>query len=204
MSDQVSLSCKHKLRSIGTGGERMSKELSQWSEAALGVIPNEFYGQTECNLVVGNSSSSRKVNSIGRPVKDHNVQILLTDRDEVVIAGNGEIGEICVESPDSVMFLEYLDNPVATRDKYINTKDGKKWLRMGDSGWKDNDGFFFFESRLDDVMKISGYRVGPWEVEQCVEKHHLVKSACAIGIPNSDKKGTSVKVFIELKNNNNK
>lgn len=182
-----------RLRSMMSGGEYLGEEMLAWTRERFGLTVNELYGQTEVNDVVGNCSKAweARAGSIGRPYPGHDVVLL--DGDEPVM-GTSDIGEIAVRAPNPVMFLEYWGRPDATREKY--TSDGR-WLRSGDLARIDDDGYFWFESRADDVISSSGYRIGPAEIEECLLHHPAVAMAAAIGVPDP-MRGQVVKAFIQL------
>jgi len=185
------------LRSVGSGGEALGAETFEWGKAALGVAINEFYGQTECNLVVGSCASIGLVRpgAIGKAIPGHTVAV-------IDAAGNpvkpGEIGQIAVKRPDPVMFLEYWGNPTATREKFIGD-----WMTTGDQGVIDDDGYFTFVGRDDDVITSAGYRIGPGEIEDCLIKHPAVALAAVIGKPDPVRTEI-VKAFIVLKSGQSK
>lgn len=183
---------KLKLRTITVAGEPMGEELLKWGRQEFGITLNEYYGQTECNLVVSNCASimASKPQSMGRPVPGHDVRILNKEGQVCAVA---EIGEICVKAPDPIMMLRYWDNPDATQKKY---RDG--WLIMGDLGFMDEDGYIFFVGRDDDLITSAGYRIGPAEIENCLSKHEAVNIACVIGIPDPIRT-EAVKAFITLR-----
>jgi len=180
------------MRSIGSGGESLGAETYEWGKSAFDLTINEFYGQTECNIVLAACSSIgvSKPGAIGKPVAGHVVAIL----DD---AGNqlkrGEIGQIAIKRPDPVMFLEYWDNPEATRDKFIGD-----WMTTGDQGFMDEDGYVSFVGRDDDVITSAGFRIGPGEIEDCLIRHPAVALAAAVGKPDA-LRTEIVKVFIVLK-----
>ncbi|HUC62916.1 MAG TPA: acyl-CoA synthetase [Alphaproteobacteria bacterium] len=180
------------IRSVFSGGESMGEELLAWGQDALGVTVNEGYGQTECNLVLGNCAKIMPVRagSMGRAVPGHVVEIV----DE---AGNvqkpGAAGIVAIRSPDPVMLLEYWRNPGATRAKFA-----AGWLLTGDVAVKDEDGYFWFRGRADDIITSAGYRIGPSEIEDCLLKHPKVALAAAIGVPD-DLRTEIVKAFIVLR-----
>ncbi len=180
------------LRSITAGGETLGAELYQWSRRALGVELNEQYGQTECDYVIGFCSEVMDVvpGAIGKAVPGHQVDIITADGD---IAKAGELGEIAVRCPDPVMFLGYWGDPQATRKKFSG-----EWMRTGDYGVKDENGYFWFTGRQDDLIESGGYRIGPGEVEDCLMKHAAVKLVGVIGVPD-DIRGEIVKAYIVLK-----
>ena len=165
-----------RLRAIFTGGEPLGEEMLLWAETELGARINEGYGQTECNLVVGNCGSVWPVRagSMGRALPGHEVAILDEEGNRLL----GEEGEISVRSPDPVMMLEYWNRPDATQDKY---RDG--WLLTGDLGVEDEDGYLWFRSRKDDVISSMGYRIGPGEIEESLMGHPAVAMCAVVGVP---------------------
>jgi acetyl-CoA synthetase len=181
-----------KLRSVGSGGEALGAETFEWGKAALGVSINEFYGQTECNLVVGSCASIglSRPGAIGKAIPGHIVAVIDAEGNPMK---PGEIGQIAVMRPDPVMFLEYWDNAKATREKFIGD-----WMTTGDQGVIDDDGYFTFVGRDDDVITSAGYRIGPGEIEDCLIKHPAVALAAAIGKPDAVRTEI-VKAFIVLK-----
>jgi acetyl-CoA synthetase len=90
----------------------------------------------------------------------------------------GTVGSIAVQRPDPVMFLGYWNNPEATAAKFAGD-----WLLTGDNGRVDEDGYFWFFGRDDDVITSAGYRIGPGEIEECLMRHPAVAMAAAIGVP---------------------
>jgi len=180
------------MRSIASGGETLGEGLLDWGKEAMGLTINEFYGQTECNLVVGNCSEVMKPRpgSMGRQIPGHRVDVV-NDLGEVVPPGT--LGEVAIKRPNPVMFLEYWKNIEATRKKYVGD-----WLLTGDLAKKDEDGYFWFVGRQDDVITSAGYRMGPAEIEDCLMKHPSVSMVAVIGSP--DRLRTEiVKAFIVLK-----
>lgn len=180
------------LRSVGSGGETLGEELLDWGREVLGLTVNEFYGQTEVNLVVGNCSEVMTIRpgSMGKPIPGHVVEVI----DE---SGRplppGQVGEIAIKRPDPVMFLGYWGNPEATRDKFIGD-----WCLTGDLARKDEDGYLWFVGRKDDVITSSGYRIGPAEIEDCILKHPAVSMVAVVGSPD-EVRTEIVKAFVVLK-----
>ena len=103
-----------RLRSVGSGGEALGAETLEWGKAALGLTINEFYGQTECNLVLASCAAIgvSKPGAIGKPVPGHTVAVIRPDGS---VCATGELGQIAIRRPDPVMFLEYWGKPEATR-----------------------------------------------------------------------------------------
>ncbi len=165
------------LRTLASGGETLGNELLDWGRATFGLTVNEFYGQTECNLVVGNCNTLYPVRagSMGRPIPGHTVAIVDADGQEL---GAGETGAIAIRRPDPVMFLGYWNNEPATRAKFAGD-----WLLTGDLGRMDEDGYLHYLGRDDDVITSAGYRIGPGEIEDCLLGHPAVAMAAAIGVP---------------------
>jgi acetyl-CoA synthetase len=165
------------LRSVGSGGEALGAETYEWGKSALGLAINEFYGQTECNLVLGSCGGIgiAQPGSIGKTVPGHTVAIIHPDGTQ---CAPGEAGEIAIKRPDPVMFLEYWGKPDATREKFI-----RDWMTTGDQGVMDRDGYVQFVGRNDDVITSSGYRIGPAEIEDCLIKHPAVALAAVVGKP---------------------
>ena len=165
------------LRTIGSGGETLGAETFAWGREALGVSVNEFYGQTEANLVVSSCAAIGvgKPGTMGKAVPGHRIGIIRTDGTS---CEPGELGQIAVRRPDPVMFLGYWNNPAATEAKFVGD-----WMTTGDQGDIDADGFIRFVGRDDDVITSAGYRIGPGEIEDCLIRHPAVALAAAVGKP---------------------
>jgi acetyl-CoA synthetase len=182
------------MRSIGSGGETLGEELLEWGREVMGVTINEFYGQTECNLIAGCCADIMEIRpgSMGKAIPGHIVEV-------IDARGNpcppDTVGEIAVQRPDPVMFLEYWENPVATQGKFI-----EDWLLTGDLARKDKDGYFWFNGRKDDVITSAGYRIGPAEIEDCLMKHPAVAMVAVVGSPD-DVRTEIVKAFVVPKEN---
>jgi acetyl-CoA synthetase len=181
-----------RLRTLASGGETLGEGLLDWGRATFGLTINEFYGQTECNLVVGNSAGLLPVRpgSMGRPFPGHTVEIV---GDEGALLPTGAIGNIAIRRPDPVMFLEYWRNPSATRAKFA-----ADWLLTGDLGRRDDEGYLWFVGRADDVITSASYRIGPGEVEDCLMRHPAVALAAVVGVPDPVRTEI-VKAFVVLK-----
>ena len=166
------------VRTIASGGEALGSSLLGWARKILNVEVNEIYGQTECNLVICTDRSVNKTvpdGVMGKAVPGHKLCILKPDGHEAEI---GDVGEIAVQAPDPVMFLGYWNKPEDTQEKI---KQG--WLLTGDLGRQDENGFFSFVARNDDIITSSGYRIGPTEIENCLMQHPSVSLAAVIGLP---------------------
>ncbi|MEM1382960.1 MAG: AMP-binding protein [Pseudomonadota bacterium] len=164
------------LTSIGSGGESLGAEMLAWGRDTLGLTINEFYGQTECNIVLGNCASVMEVRpgSMGKAIPGSEVAII--DPDGRVLPP-GEVGEIAIGRGDAAMFLGYWHAPEKTAEKFIGD-----WMLTGDEGVMDADGYVTFASRSDDVITSSGYRIGPTEIEHCLTGHPAVALAACVGL----------------------
>ena len=181
-----------RLRSVGSGGEALGAETYEWGKSALGVTINEFYGQTECNLVLASCAALgvSRAGAIGKAVPGHTVAVIRPDGSQ---CAPGELGQIAIKRPDPVMFLEYWGKPDATRDKFIGD-----WMTTGDQGVIDAEGYVQFIGRDDDVITSAGYRIGPTEIEDCLIRHPAVALAAVVGKPDPVRTEI-VKAFIVLK-----
>ncbi|CAN7406549.1 acyl-CoA synthetase [Trinickia sp. LjRoot230] len=179
------------LVAVSSGGESLGEELLEWGRTVLGVTLNEFYGQTECNVVLSACSIlfEPRIGSIGRAVPGHRVAIVDDSGRELPPGAEGNIG---IRAPDPVMFLGYWRNAEATREKFAGD-----YLLTGDVGVMDEDGFFRFVGRNDDVITSAGYRIGPGPIEDCLLGHPAVRLAAVVGIPDAARTEI-VKAFIVL------
>jgi len=195
MMRQVAKQRPLNMRSVGSGGETLGKELIEWGERMLGTTINEFYGQTECNMIVSSCSAIAPAEPgvMGFAVPGHEVEVLSGDNTPCPI---GTIGAIAVKTPDPVMFLGYWNNPTATDQKFVTNTHGK-WLLTGDTGLKTESGRIQFVGRDDDVINSAGYRIGPGEIEDCLLTHPAVQLAGVVGAPD-DMRGERVTAFVTL------
>lgn len=184
------------MRSVASGGETLGKELITWGEEFLGTTINEFYGQTECNMIVSSCSALAPAEPgvMGYAVPGHVVEVFQEDAPSP--ADIGVQGRIAVRAPDPVMFLEYWNNPDATSQKFLHA-DGHDWLLTGDMGLKTTSGRIAFVGRDDDIISSSGYRIGPAEIEDCLITHPAVQMAGVVGKPDP-LRGEIVAAFILL------
>jgi acetyl-CoA synthetase len=177
------------LRTVMSGGESLDPATLEWFHAETGITVAEIYGQTEANYLIGNSPGVYEVKpgSMGRPYPGHEIT-LLGEMGEHLPAG--EVGQIAVKTPDPVAFLGYWNRPGATNEKYKG-----EWLCTGDLATLDEDGYFWFKGRMDDLIISSGYRIAPVEVEACLLTHAGVAACAVIGVPDS-LRGQVVKAFV--------
>ena len=180
------------LRVIVAGSEIVGTDIINWCNQYLKVPLNELYGLTESPPVLSTCSELGRIKSgsIGSPAPGHQVEILNQDGK---INSSEEIGEIVIDKRTPVMFLGYWQNSEATKNKFLD-----KWFLTGDLGYKDKDGYFWFISRKDDMIKSSAYRIGPGEIETVLNQYPAVLESAVIGKP--DKlRGSIIKAFVVLK-----
>lgn len=179
------------LRTVFSGGEALGREMLEWGRAAFGITINEGYGQTECNIVLTSCAKLgvSRPGSMGKPAPGHDVAII---REDGTVCDPGEQGQIAIRRPDPVMFLHYWEQPEATREKYLGD-----WLQTGDQGMTDEDGYFFFVGRDDDIITSAGFRIGPGEIEDCLIGHPAVRLAAAVGKPDPVRTEI-VKCYVQL------
>ena len=180
------------MRSIGSGGETLGADMLAWSEQTFGFAVNEFYGQTEANLLVANCASLFPIEpgSMGRAVPGHRVAVISPEGVELP---PGQQGLIAVARPDPVMMLGYWNQPEATAQKFVGD-----WMVTGDTGACDADGYFWFQGRDDDIISSGSYRIGPGDIEDCIIRHPAVLMVAVIGVPDPVRTEI-IKAFVVLK-----
>ncbi len=163
------------LRTVACGGEPLGAEMLEWGRTAFGIRINEFYGQTECNMVVSSCGalSAHRPGWTGRPVPGHEVAVIDGAGQEI----RDEEGDIAIRKGTPVMMLRYWNRPDATAEKFRGD-----WMLTGDRGIA-ADGFVRFVGRNDEVITSAGYRIGPTEIEDCLMTHDSVASAGVVGKP---------------------
>jgi acetyl-CoA synthetase len=177
------------LRSVASGGEPLGGEMLDWGRRAFGLTLNEFYGQTECNMV-GSSCAALfdpRPGALGRAVPGHEVAVIDGEGRET----RGE-GDIAIRRGSASMMLEYFGKPKETAEKFRGD-----WLLTGDRGVIEG-GFIRFVGREDDVITSAGYRIGPAEIEDCLLTHDAVATVGVVGKP--DRLRTEiVKAYVVLR-----
>lgn len=161
------------LRSVASGGEPLGAQMLDWGREALGVQINEFYGQTECNMVASSCSAefSPQAGCIGKPVAGFEIAVLDAN-------AQGE-GDIAVKRGAASMMLGYWNRPEETAQKYRGD-----WMLTGDRGVWEGE-FLRFVGREDDVITSAGYRIGPAEIEDCLLTHPAVATVGVVGKPDA-------------------
>lgn len=187
---------KHDLSSlkyITTAGEALNPEVYNQLKAATGLSIMEGFGQTETTLTIANLvGTTPKLGSMGKPTPIYKMLLVDHDGNEVPV---GEAGEICIdiskERPYG-LFREYYGNAEETA---VAMHDGL--YHTGDMAWRDEDGYMFFVGRTDDIIKSSGYRIGPFEIESVLMEHPSVTECAVTGVPDPVR-GQVVKATIVL------
>jgi acetyl-CoA synthetase len=179
-----------RLRCVVSGAEPVSPELARWVDEQLRVEFNQAFGQTEANYFIGNCSALEKpkLEPLGKAFPGHDVAIVVGGEPVEV----GVTGEIAIRRDSPVVMKEYWKNPAAMGEKFAG-----EWCLTGDIGSLDQEGYVYFQGRGDDVIKTSGYRVGPAEVEAKIIEHPAVASCAVIGIPD-ERRGQAIKAFVKL------
>jgi acetyl-CoA synthetase len=162
------------LRSIASGGEPLGAEMLDWGRSAFGVTINEFYGQTECNMVASSAATmfATRPGCIGKAAPGFRIGVI----DEVGQETEAE-GDIAIHRGAGSMMLGYWQKPEQTAEKFRGD-----WMLTGDRGaWE--AGYLRFVGREDDVITSAGYRIGPAEIEDCLMTHPAVATVAVVGKP---------------------
>ena len=175
-----------------TAGEALNPDLFDFWKEHTGLTIYEGFGQTETPLTIGNlTGSTPRAGSMGKPVPLYDVEI---QREDGTRCNTGETGEICIRidpHPAGIM-MEYYRDPAKTAEAM---HDG--WYHTGDTAWCDEDGYFWYVGRNDDVIKSSGYRIGPFEIESVMLEHDAVREVAVTGVPDP-LRGAAVKATVVL------
>ena len=181
------------IKHMTTAGEALNPEVYRQFEKATGLQIMEGFGQTELTLVIANlMGRPHKIGSMGLPTPLYDVDIVDADGNSVPV---GETGEIVVKTSDKVpcgLFLGYYNNEEKTKEVW---HDG--YYHTGDTAWRDEDGFFWYVGRVDDVIKSSGYRIGPFEIESVIMELPYVLE-CGVSAAPDEVRGQVVKASIVL------
>ena len=186
-----------KLQALMSAGEAVGDAVFDYCVEQLGVRPNEMFGQTEINYVVGNCNKywPSKPGSMGRPYPGHQVKVIDDEGLECAVNVPGDVAVNRFDihgDPDPVFFLGYWKNEAATNAKYTGD-----WCRTGDIATRDADGYLWYQGRSDDMFKAAGYRIGPGEVENCLVKHPAVANAAVVPKPDAAR-GALVKAYVVI------
>jgi acetyl-CoA synthetase len=181
-----------KFRIVCSAGEPLNPEAIRWFREQYGITVLDYYGLTESYPLCGNFPfMDVREGSMGKPMPGWKVAIL--DEDERRV-GPGERGEICLEARTNPHYpLGYWNRPPEDSEEVF----GGDWFHTKDAAQADEDGYFWYEGRADDVIISAGYRIGPFEVESACLEHPAVAEAAAVASPD-ERRGTVVKAFIVL------
>jgi len=180
------------LRECVSAGEPLNPEVIRTWQEATGITIRDGYGLTESILLIGNFPGMPvRPGSMGLPMPGHRIEVI--DESGAPVPA-GTIGEIAVYGRPPGLFREYWKDPEATRRSRI----AGEWTRTGDRAIRDEDGYFWFVGRADDVIISAGYRIGPFEVESALLEHPDVVEAAAVAAPDPDR-GAVVKAYVVLR-----
>ena len=184
---------KTALRVIFTGGEPLPVSTIIWISDTLGAVVNEGYGMSEVNHMIGNCEKLRPIRpgSMGWEFPGH-VAALVDEHGTPV--PDGEVGEIVTTEAAPTLFLGYWNQPERTAATRLGHA-GSPWVRTHDLAVRDADGYYWFRGRADDLIKSSGFRIGPTEIEDALMSHPAVAEAAVVGVPDQVR-GQLVKAFI--------
>ena len=181
------------VKHMTTAGEALNPEVYRQFEKATGLRIMEGFGQSESTLIIGNlAGDSHKIGSMGKPVPLYDVHLLDSSGHE---AEAGDTGEICINIQNGIpcgLAYEYYNSPEVTAKTW---HDG--FYHTGDLAWRDEDGFYWYVGRADDVIKSSGYRIGPFEIENVIMELPYVLE-CGVSAAPDEIRGQVVKASIVL------
>jgi acyl-coenzyme A synthetase/AMP-(fatty) acid ligase len=179
------------LRECVSAGEPLNPEVIRAWESATGIAIRDGYGQTETILLIANYPGlPLKPGAMGLPMPGHRIEVI-DERGEPMPAG--EVGDIAVHGQPRSLFRGYWKDDEAT----ARSRRGE-WYVTGDRAYRDEDGYFWFVGRDDDVIISAGYRIGPFEVESALVEHPDVLEAGAVAAPDPDR-GHIVKAYVVLR-----
>ena len=188
------------LRRASAAGEPLTPEVIDWSVGQFGVEVRDQYGQTEHGMFIINPwhdalREDVRPGSMGVPLPGWSCTVLAADAD--VPAPAGELGRVAIDVPASPLmwFTGYHEAPEKTAERF--SADGR-WYYTGDAAKLDEDGHFYFSSRDDDVIIMSGYRIGPFDVESVLAQHPDVLESAVIGVPD-DLAGEVLEAYVVLR-----
>jgi len=178
------------LRSAVSAGEPLNVQVIETFQKEFGITVRDGYGQTENTLLIGTLPGTKlKKGSMGKAIPGYQVEIINHEGKPCAI---GEVGDIAVHKSTPTLFKEYYKDFERTQKAYRGD-----WYLTGDQAKKDEDGYFWYEGRSDDIIISSGYTIGPFEVEDALTKHPLVRECAVVASPDPDR-GYVVKAFIVL------
>src|SRR5699024_1812784 len=179
------------LRSAVSAGEPLNRKVIDLFQDIFNLTVRDGYGQTENTLLLGIMKDMEvKPGSMGKPTPGNHVEVIDDQGNPTKV---GEVGDIALALNSPALFKEYYQDPEKTK----HSRRGDFYV-TGDRAYKDEDGYFWFEGRDDDIIVSSGYTIGPFEVEDAIVKHEKVKECAVVASPD-EIRGAIVKAFIVLK-----
>lgn len=199
-SSGLPLPGRSRLRCASSAGEPLTPEVNEWAELALGVTVHDHYGQTEAGMLINNHHHPLvrrpvRPGSMGQAMPGWKAAILHSERDEEI--GANQLGRVAMDIPESPLawFKGYEGDPARSAEKFAG---GGRWYLTGDTGMVDEDGYFHFSARDDDVIIMAGYRIGPFEVESTIATHPAVAENAVIAVPDAVR-GEVIEAFVVLR-----
>lgn len=181
------------VKHMTTAGEALNPEVYRQFEKATGLQILEGFGQTESTMIIGNlTGAPHKIGSMGKPAPIYKVKLVDPDGNEVP---DGETGEIVIDVSNGApcgLFTGYYNDEIKTREVWHHG-----YYHTGDTAWRDEDGFYWYVGRVDDVIKSSGYRIGPFEIESVIMELPYVLE-CGVSAEPDEVRGQVVKASIVL------
>lgn len=187
------------LRFASSAGEPLTPEVNQWAEQELGIQVHDHYGQTETGMTINNHHHPAlkrpvKAGSMGHALPGWTAVILKNESNEPAPAG--EQGRVAIDLPRSPLawFAGYKDEPGKSAERF---SDDQRWYLTGDAASVDEDGYFHFSSRDDDIIIMAGYRIGPFEIESVLCTHPAVIECAVVAAPD-EMRGEVLETFVVL------
>ena len=181
------------VKHMSTAGEALNPEVYRQFEKATGLQIIEGFGQTESTMIIGNMvGAPHKIGSMGKPAPIYDVALVDSDGNPVKTSENGEIVINVKDGAPCGLFTGYYNAPDKTAEVW---HDG--YYHTGDVAWRDEDGFYWYVGRADDVIKSSGYRIGPFEIESVIMELPYVLE-CGVSPVPDEVRGQIVKASIVL------
>lgn len=190
------------LRRASSAGEPLTPEVIEWARGIFGRPVRDHYGQTEHGMMIINGwhdaiRRDLREGSMGHALPGWSAAVLADEDAEQLPAG--EVGRVAIDAAASPLmwFRGYHDNPAKTAERFLD--DGAhRWYLTGDAGRTDEDGYFYFSSRDDDVILMAGYRIGPFDVESVLATHPAVAESAVVGVPD-ELRGEALEAFVVLR-----
>jgi len=183
------------LRAIMVAGDTLSDSLHEWASRSFGTEPNAVYGLSEAPGVLGHSSGKwpSRPGSLGRPIPGHRIALLDSNGHN---CRRGSVGQLAINRfdnhgyPDPCLFLSYWGNDSLTRARYND-----EWFLTGDMASVDEDGYYWFIGRSDDIFRAGNHRISPADIEDCLKQHPAVANAAVVPKPDGAR-GCAIKAFV--------